>query len=61
MSYTLDFEYDELRDIMTIEGMKYSGELFKAFAEGGLPVGEHLKIIKREDGVVTFQRITDER
>ena len=61
MIYTLDFEYDGRIDLVTIEGIKYSGELFRAFAVGGLAVGEHLKIIEREDGVITLQRITDDR
>ena len=55
----LQFEYDETKDLLIIEGMKYSGDLFRALSESGLAVGEYLRIIERKDGVVTFETIRE--
>jgi hypothetical protein len=54
----LNFSYDPFTDGMTIEGTRYSGELFRAFAKGGLAIGEDLKKINRADSVVTIRRLT---
>ena len=42
-------------DVITIEGCRYSGHLFRSF--GGLDVGAILQIIKREDGVIHVKRL----
>ena len=55
----LKYEYDELSDIMTINGMCYSGSLFEAWAEGGMDIGTKFMLIKREDGVVTIEILED--
>ena len=47
----LKFSYDEHLDVMTIEGIKYSGQLFKDFARD-LPEGQYFKFNSRKDGVV---------
>ena len=54
---SLQFSYDEARDVLTIEGIRYSGELFRGI---GLetPVGAWIQIVKREDGVVTLRMRT---
>ena len=57
--YKLNYKYDDLKDILTIEGIKYSGEFFRALAVGGLAVGKHLKIIERKDSTFTIQEIHD--
>jgi hypothetical protein len=49
----LQFSYDAIRDVLTIEGVQYSGGLFREFGLG--PLNRPLKIIKREDGLVTVQ------
>jgi hypothetical protein len=56
MSKPLAFNYDATRDEMTIEGMKYSGQLFRAFAgtdDGvGLSLYTPFIIKRREDGII---------
>ena len=47
-------KYDFSTDIYTIEGMKYTRELFMDWAEGGLKVGQLFRIVHREDGVITI-------
>jgi hypothetical protein len=42
-------EYDASTDILTIEGVKYSGELFRQFAKE-MPIGAPFRIVKRENG-----------
>ena len=43
-------------DVVTIYGIKYSGDLFRGL---GLetPVGKAFRIVKREDGVVTIETV----
>lgn len=55
----LDFSYDEERDVFMIEGVKWSGELLRAVGVNGVPVGSIIKIDKRDDGIVTFDRMYD--
>lgn len=42
----LDFSYDESRDQMTIEGVRYSGALFRDLG-AGLPIGRWFRIVHR--------------
>jgi hypothetical protein len=51
---TLAIYYDEPRDIVTIEGIRYSGELFRSFDIA--PTGTLLRIMARDDGIVTLQK-----
>ena len=51
---TLAIDYDEGRDIVTIEGVRYCGELFRSF--GIAPTGTLLRIMARDDGVITLQK-----
>lgn len=55
----LDFSYDKQQDIMTIEGIKYSGEVFREFGIGPTPA-RWLRIIKLEDGVLHVEVKKDE-
>jgi hypothetical protein len=41
--------YDSATDVFTIYGVKYSGELFRQFAEE-MPIGAPFRIVKRENG-----------
>ena len=50
----LDFSYDANRDILTVEGMRYSGEIFRQWAEK-LPVGYWFQFIGRSTGVVELR------
>lgn len=50
-------EYDWYTDVITIEGMRYSGDLFREFG-GGLAVGEYFQLIERKDGLITIRRLS---
>ena len=57
----LQFEYDETRDLLTVEGQQYSGDLFRAWGKDGLPVGAVFRIVKRADGEpLTVERLLPE-
>jgi len=54
-------EYDPETDILTIEGVKYSGELFRRL--GGIGPGqpdEVMRVMSRNDGVLVLQVVQDE-
>lgn len=51
----LDFSYDRARDILTVEGIKYSGEFFRCFAES-IPLKSWFRIIERGDGVIAISK-----
>lgn len=55
----LDFSYDEERDVFTIEGVQWCGDLLRAVGVNGLPIGAIIRIEKREDGAVTLMRLYD--
>ena len=57
MPKPLNFSYGSDSDILTIEGMRYSGDLFRAFAHGGLRLNTPFEIIKRKDGVVMISEV----
>jgi hypothetical protein len=50
---TLDYSYDPLMDVFTIEGVKYSGDMLRTMPKPR--EDQLLRIVKNEDGVVTFQ------
>lgn len=50
----LDIQHDAERDVVTICGIAYAGDLFRALGFG--PIGTVLRIDKRADGVVTLTR-----
>ena len=55
----LEFSYDAVRDILTVEGVQYDGNLFRALGTKGLAVGETLKIVNRSaDGVISLQHVS---
>lgn len=47
----LNISYDQDEDILTIEGMKYSGDLFRAFADSD---SESLEMEKDKNGKITI-------
>lgn len=53
MSEDLKFSYDTDGDVITIEGIHYSGEVFRQLG-GLLPAGEIFKLVKRSDGILTI-------
>lgn len=53
----LSFSYDANKDLVTVEGMKYSGDFFRNYArENYLPTGILFTITKRGDGVVWIKQ-----
>ena len=46
----LQYEYDENLDIMTIEGVRYSGEFFRAFSPGGMARGTFFELERLSGG-----------
>lgn len=51
----LAYDYDQRNDILTIEGMKYAGDVFRSM--GFVPVGAVFRVEGRKDGVITLKRI----
>lgn len=49
-------QYDINNDYIEIEGIRYSGLLFREFGFHAM-IGEVLRIDKREDGVLTVTRV----
>lgn len=51
----LNFEYDEMTDVIIIEGVKYSGQLFREL--GILPTGFAFEILERHDGIIVLHKL----
>lgn len=58
----LALRYDDERDILRVEGVKYAGAIFRELG-GMLPEGELFRIERRENGVLMLrhERLLDER
>lgn len=52
----LAIDYDGVSDIVTIEGIRYAGELFRQFGSV-MPLNTPLKIIERTDGVLAIAQM----
>ncbi len=53
----LAYHYDEGLDVMTVEGIKYSGHFFRVLALTG-PSDQAFRIVGRdEDGVLTIKKV----
>jgi hypothetical protein len=52
-------QIDDEADIVTLYGIRYSGEIFRGLGFDLRP-GQSFKILKREDGVITIQTARDE-
>lgn len=48
-------QIDDMSNIVTIYGIRYSGSLFEAMAHG--PLGQAFVIVSRSDGVVVLREI----
>ena len=58
----LDFVYDEFTDVLTIEGVPYSGEFFRSLGKDGLELNKSFRVVeRREDGVIAIQTFEDEK
>lgn len=51
----LNFDYDLSVDILTIEGVKYSGDLFRHLGFEPSAEDQAFQIVKREDGALTIR------
>jgi hypothetical protein len=52
----LDVSYDRENDILTIEGIKYAGGLFRNFGYA-FQRGELFTVLERKDGVLSVRRV----
>lgn len=51
----LDFSYDQISDCLTIEGIRYSGNLFREWGKTA-PLDTLFEIVSRENGCLTMRR-----
>lgn len=57
---SLSFSYDAPNDLLIIEGVKYSGELFRSLGIHGMAVGRTFRIKERSnDGVLVIENVDD--
>ena len=54
----LVIEYNDLTDVVTIEGVKYSGDLFRAWSKGGMELNTPFQIVKHEGDCLAIQTLT---
>jgi hypothetical protein len=54
MDKPLQFSYDQAKDVITIEGIKYAGDLFRGLGFG-LQHGQLFRVVSRDAGVLTLQ------
>lgn len=54
----LAIQYDADTDVVTIEGIRYAGVLFRGMG-GQFGIGTIVQIVARKDGVVTMTRLKD--
>lgn len=52
-------QFNDHDGIITIEGVKYSYEFFGALGFRGAPPGTALRILKRDDGVLTVEQLRE--
>ena len=53
----LEFSYDHARDVIEIEGINYSGALFR-FLGGAFALNKPMMIIENKDKLLTVQQLT---
>lgn len=56
MTERLSFDYDPATDVLTVEGIRYTGQLFRDFARD-MPLQTPCQIAHRGDGTVVLQRL----
>jgi len=60
MRASLAFSYDPDKDELTIEGVRYSGELFRQYGIGPSPADRWHRIVeRREDGQLVIEQCID--
>ena len=51
----MTISYDSASDILTIEGIQYQGDLFRALGSFPIREDEVFRIVRREDQLVTIR------
>lgn len=57
----MNFSYDEVSDVLMIEGVRYSGELFRDYFSFPTAEGYWWRTISNEDGIVCVRRESEEQ
>lgn len=52
---SLAYSYDEERDVLTVEGVAYSGHMFRSLAF--MPIGTHFQLIDRRNDTVVVKDV----
>lgn len=55
MDKPLRFEYDAGADVLTVEGIKYAGSLFRSL--GIASIGSRFEVTDRDDGIMTLRTL----
>lgn len=53
----LKFEYDGDRDRLTVEGIAYSGEIFRQWSKRGMPTGALFEFVRSDSGGFSLRQI----
>lgn len=60
MTANLQMIYDAQNDVVTIQGVKYSGDFFRDLGVGGVAVGTILRVAsRRDDGTIELVKVLD--
>ena len=54
--YKLDFDYDSESDVLTIEGVRYSAQLFRDFSPQGFVTGTLFCFTRHGDGTFYIEK-----
>ena len=52
--------YDWATRIFYIFGMRYTQEIFEAWSNDGFMLGTKFRLLKREDGVITIEKVLED-
>lgn len=50
-------KYDDFNDVLTIEGVRYSGELFRALSQKGFETGQRFMYVRYPDGTFSIEKV----
>lgn len=53
----LNYTYDDRTDVLTIEGTRYSGELFREWSRNGMPTGSLFELTRSAEGSFSVKRV----
>lgn len=52
----LNYEYDAIYDILTVEGCKFSGDFFRQLVKD-IPLGKLFTMVSRRNGVIEVKTV----